>query len=843
MLDRHDSQFAAALRKGARVLIRQSSNVQRLKHTGSADVQLEAVEVLRQLGWEEEQIEIVDARGESADFDKPRPKFNALLRDVRAGEVGIVTIGRGDRLGRNDLESSIFLEACAQTRTYILDGSKLYNPASVNDKLVLRLFSVFAEYENQARTRWLLRARFAKARKLEYRIPLPTPLVWASPDDPEYRAAMIEAGLLHWLDNLDLHKPASRIDDKVYRILPVPDSAAVRATELALAWLLETGDPAVVLERIFDATSGWPHPGKLPVVRSRVYDPRTTEVRWESGTRRRQWGRLRDWIRTPTLYGYYLFRSPRLTEITLGTEAKEFELEFDNAFPAFGSAQDLRQVEEIYSYKGKGWKRGDYAGPRRHALANLRCAEMDEHGAQCGLRLVPLYQRDGRYDYQSHGCVEKGHGTSYVHQSIDFAVFEAVADVFNPDTVRSSIESLQAESGEVLRRRKQIEREIAHLRKKAEAAGDLAMQAHLDRDAKEERHWRAKLREVRSALEVRERDHRRVRQEEERIRSLSASDLERIKELAADLPELLARARSANPDALRRLMRELVTCVRMRRVSGFAVELEIEFPAGGTLLRRVFTRSFAATQPARVWAHGRLLEGADPSTVADELNLAPPRNHRVPWDSERVETAAYIQEHAELGDELREGVHRSTAELAADLKAPRQEIVKAAFLGQLGPARWKDGDLWLCPTLHEIHHALPEVARREVAAETGWPLDDTASRADLVEETGLSRHMVMCFAELWSGTARDATGKLYARRSEVVGALERAIREELERSNPEHLRLDPAGWRPLPEVLESHAHLSRHEILRDFPVVRPGVGYLGTRSIYVWVDDTTGQDG
>lgn len=500
MLDHDESQFAHALRKKAVLLIRQSTYIQKQENTGSAEIQLQTADVLTRFGWPREQIEIVDARGESGDLGRPRPKFNALLEEVRRGEVGIVALARGDRLGRNDVESSTFLQACADTRTYIAEGGKLYNPASVGDRLILQLFSAFAEYENQARARWLLRSRYAKATKLEYRIPLPTGLIWASPDDPVYRERLRDAGLGHWLDRLAEHRAVSRIDGRAHYILPFPDADVVRAIELAIAWLQETGDPGKVRERINDPSSGWPCPGALPAMRARVFDPYAF-VKWEALSQHKQWARLREWILHPALYGYYSFRSPRLAQLMLAEEAREYESQVEHAFPAFGTPIDLALVRAIYRYKKRGWKKGRYTGPRRHALEMVRCGHRDDSGARCDLKLTPMYVQDGSYTYHSHACRERGHEYGYVEGTIDREVIHEVLRVWDPESVRKSIESFRADASTALRRRRLLERELAALEAEHEAASSLALKAHMEQDLEEEHHWRMRRKDLDRALQ------------------------------------------------------------------------------------------------------------------------------------------------------------------------------------------------------------------------------------------------------------------------------------------------------------------------------------------------------
>lgn len=830
MLDLNTALTGRALSKHAQVFVRQSSDKQRQEHTGSADLQLQEAAYLEVLGWPADRIEVVDARGESGRAGAHRPQFAHLLESVRSGRVGIVAVGRSDRLGRNDVDSAIFLEAAALSHTLVMVGGRIYNPASDADSMMLGMMAKFAEYENKARTRWMMSSRLAKARKLEQRILLPTGLVWASPQDGEYVARLQASGLTHWLEQLDEHQEMSSRNGIPYHILPYPDAEVARSVELRIRWLLETGDLGEVLQRIYTDPL-WPRPGRIPVLRAVRYLPGQTPE-WKGGTRSQQWARLKQWFDAPALYGAYSFRAPRLAQITLGEESAAYEVRIDAAFPSFAQPEDERRVRAILAAPKRGWKRGSYTGPRPHALECLRCAVPDANGTPCGLRMTAMYTEGGKYGYYSQACTTRGHAVSHVRGSIDEQVLDMVLGVFDEQAVREAVSSLRVNTGNASSRRRELEAEVKQLEERMRAASELEVQAQLDRDPQSRLHWQEQRREFAALREARESQLQGARAEEEALRTLSREDLERILTLGGDLRTLLARARASDPASLRYIVRELVEAVHFRRISSFAYAIEVEFPSGQRIGRTVFTRNFAATQPARAWAHGRLAEGADPATLAEELNWAPPLNHRVPWDPERVTTASFLHEDAAP---LREGEPQAARVLADCWAVPYRDVLVAAFQAKLGPAVFREGDLLLCPTEGEVHAALPEAARRDVAREQGWPADDTALLAQLREQTGQSKHTLKQLALAGSGLGRDATGRLYARLSEVTVGLAEAIRRTLQEKTPEQLHLDPTGWIPLADAVRRSPGVDRNTLLKRLPHVRPGMGHDGAKSVFVWL--------
>ena len=832
MFQEFDSLLGRAVTKPAEVLIRQSTRYQQLFNTGSANVQFRQQEDVIRLGWPADMVGVTDARGESGSAGANREKFEQLLARVKAGEIGLVAVARSDRLGRNDVDSARFLEAAAATQTLIMVGGRIYNPASDADTMMLQMMSSFAEYENRARIRWMMLTRHSKARELQYRIPLPTGLTWASPDDTEYCARLQKAGLTHWLNRLDLHRELSNLNGKPHYILPFPDAALARSVELRFQWLLETGDPREVLQRIHEHHD-WPQKGRLPVTPRGPYSP-THDVVWNRCSPSDEWTQLRQWFEVPALYGTYAFRSVRLAAATPGAEPDQFRLEYENAFPSFATPADRSAVRTIFGARGRSWRGTEYGGSKPHALECLRCAEPGDRDGICGRRMTAMYQPNGRYGYYSQQCASRGHSAPHVLSGIDQEVLNIVLGAFDPEPVTRAMQHLRIDSDAALSRRRQLEGELRSLKQSIEGAAALELQYQIDNDREGCALWRAKRREFQKQYAACDQAVRIARSDEENVKNLSRADLDRILMLGQDLKSLLERARAKDPGVYRRLVRELIRAVDFRRVSGFAYELEVIFPTGVRVHRTVFTRNFVATQPSLVWAHGRLADGAEPERIAEELNWAPPRNHRVAWDAERVTTAAYAVDHG-YADKPRTGKHESAAAFAHRLGVSHQAVLTAAFLDHLGPARYQNGDLHLCPTEHEIHFGIPEAARLQVAREQGWPEDDTAALSVLVAETGHSKYMAKQLARAGSGLARDLTERLYARRSDVVEGLARAIQEAIAAQAPEHADLDPSGWRPLPEGLKALPHLDRFSILRHLPHVRTPVGYKGARSVYVWI--------
>jgi len=351
----------AAADRGMGLLIRQSSLTQKQNHQASHLVQRDQARYLAALGLPTEHLRVIDARGESGRAGARRELFWQLLADVRAGKVGLLLLARHDRLGRNDADSAALFDALRDTGGFIMVDGRLYDPSEPHDDLMLGLQAKFAEYENKARMRWMQAARWALVCRNQYRVRLPSGLVWASPFDTDYRARLDAADLSYWVErllaqpslyvvrsrqNVIVHTLAADLnathvaalesgrrllrggdgtmpdasDDVVHGDdfddaltadgrgrrwvwvypLPFPDKEVFRSVELRLQWLRETESVSEVYARM-KRHRDWPRPGLLPVTASSMYRP-GMQAEWRRGSL----GALRQWFLCPALYGTYL---------------------------------------------------------------------------------------------------------------------------------------------------------------------------------------------------------------------------------------------------------------------------------------------------------------------------------------------------------------------------------------------------------------------------------------------------------------------------------------------------------------------------------------------------------
>lgn len=171
------------LRRAAFVYVRQSTTTQVEQNRESTQRQYALVERAQTLGWQAEQVTVIDDDlGMSGATVQGRSGFARMTAEVALGHVGIVLGLEVSRLARNNADWYRLLDLCGITDTLIGDTDGVYHPSHFNDRLVLGLKGTMSEAELH-----VLRARLDggirnKAARGELHRGLPVEFVWGDED-------------------------------------------------------------------------------------------------------------------------------------------------------------------------------------------------------------------------------------------------------------------------------------------------------------------------------------------------------------------------------------------------------------------------------------------------------------------------------------------------------------------------------------------------------------------------------------------------------------------------------------------------------------------------------------
>jgi excisionase family DNA binding protein len=214
---------AEHLSRRACVYVRQSTPDQVQNNLESQRRQYALAERARQLGWE--QVEVIDDDLGRSGSGTLRPGFERLLGMLCDGEVGAVLSIEASRLARNGRDWHTLLEFCSIVGALLIDAEGIYDPAQMNDRLLLGMKGTISEMELASFRQRAHEAIKQKARRGELFMRVPVGYVRSVDDrlekDPDERvraaielvfAKFAELGsarrLYFWLGEQGIELPA-----------------------------------------------------------------------------------------------------------------------------------------------------------------------------------------------------------------------------------------------------------------------------------------------------------------------------------------------------------------------------------------------------------------------------------------------------------------------------------------------------------------------------------------------------------------------------------------------------------------------------------------------------------
>jgi excisionase family DNA binding protein len=156
------------------VYLRQSSMAQVRQHTESTRSQYALADRAAAMGWARGDIEVIDTDlGISGKWGVAREGFTELVTRVCTGEVGAIFGIEITRLARSNAEVARLAEFAAITDTLLIDSDAVYDPADVNDRVLLGFKGTMGEMELHVMAQRLQANKRAAAERGELRTPLP----------------------------------------------------------------------------------------------------------------------------------------------------------------------------------------------------------------------------------------------------------------------------------------------------------------------------------------------------------------------------------------------------------------------------------------------------------------------------------------------------------------------------------------------------------------------------------------------------------------------------------------------------------------------------------------------
>ncbi len=786
------------------------------------------------------------------DSEETRQHFENLLEVLATGRYRILAVFAIDRIARNYPDAHRFLACVKKHRVLLMVGDRVLDPSDRHDARVIwrELGDAIAASEDSQER--LQKARWAVASDGWLRVGLPTGLVYAHPTDQAYVQRMRQAGLGHHVtaEAISQHQFSTKIDDlDGYRILPFPDRDVDQACRRLPELVRECGSLSKAIRRIRVGDAGWPsaQAGRFPVLTRSVWQHHR-QVEWKKLTPTS----ARSWLSSAAVYGIFAFVADGLRAFDDGLASDATTIRRIGAFPGFATAEDMLAINELLGAprsRAGGRKDGRFDRslpvPASSSLPSVHCDGDDAGG--CGAAVGTMEREHGEWCFVSRQCPDERHHPNAYGRVIETVARRLILEAFDADAIERCLAHVQVVQDSSTSTASALRAERASLESMKDVARD---------EAALFRHGGGPTQQVKDLVRAKEMDlayhrHRaRIDQIDVELGALDmdgterqrlvAEDLAAIRRLAADIPALLvacdeadrrvaASMREAHADGneaerlrldscarnARRVLAALGVEVGLRERADGDTDVTITMASGWTKTERVAAAYAVGPQAERVWVEAEVRRGTPIERICARLNAAVQTTvfFRRLWTEAKVRSCLeYRRLYETRPDPLPSEARHSIDELAALVGASPEAILAACIssdAGRLGRARIDaEGVLRLEATDAMLHAQFLDLARRHVAVENDWPIEDTFALTELGTPDPETRIAISNWALRGSGIAYDLSGRRFTRKSQLslgrrplpgTSAYLEAL-NDARAADPAMAALDPAHWVPLPEA-------------------------------------------
>ena len=525
------------LRRLALVYVRQSSPHQPLMNQESLKLQYDLQHRAQAAGWEPSQVRIIDTDlGRTGRTAAGRQGFQELVALVNQEQVGIIFAYDVTRLARNCTDWYHLLDLCGFRTCLVGDQDGIYDPATVNGRLILGLKGLISELELHT-----LKAR-------------------------------LTAGLLNKAQrgDLALTLPVGLLRDSLGRVFKHPDQEVQNRLGLVFTTFLQVKAACQVV-RCFNE-----HHLLLP------RKDHGGDVVWRKPTVPAILGVLKN----PAYAGAFVYGRTRAVpragapheRVQKPLPIAEWKICHKDRYPPYIDWDTFATIQDMISDNYSAYDRNQSRGVPRPGEALL-------HGivycGECGHKMVVQYKRKTCYicnylrqQYQVPVCQH------LPANPIDAYVVRAFLDALSPVELELYEKAVAALLQDDERMQRAQQQQLQRLRYQACLAERQFNQADPDNrlvTAELERRWEAALRELKEAEE----QFRPEQQRPPAPEALSPEEREAFLQAGRKIPELWRQDR-LSPQQQKAFLRCLIDKVVVHRSAADRLEVRIVWRGGDT---------------------------------------------------------------------------------------------------------------------------------------------------------------------------------------------------------------------------------------------------------------------
>jgi DNA invertase Pin-like site-specific DNA recombinase len=523
------------LNRQAVIYVRQSSPNQVTSNLESQRMQYALRERAILLGWHEHDVQVIDVDlGRSGATTDGRVGFQKLVAQIALGEVGILLAFDATRLARNCSHWYQLLDLCGRTDCLIADRDGMYDPSSINGRLLLGLKGQISELELHTIRARLTAGILSKAERGELELTLPTGL------------QRLESGVV-------VKHPSSEVQQRI---------------DLVFATFFE--------QKSVSQTVRWFIKHDLLLPRR----DRFGEIQWKRATA----ASISSILNNPAYAGAAVYgrtrwkkseTSGKMQGITLPPHQWRYCVR--DKFPAYITWETFERMQAMLRDNYNEYSRNKTRGVPREGQALL-------HGitycGECGHKMCVQYKGGTQYlcnhlKQQTGAPVCQRIGADAIDNQVVTWFFQALS-IAEIDVASQALATTDTKYEKILGARRQ---QIDRLRYQCQLAERQFMQSDPDNrlvTGELERRWEASLRELKSAEEQLALDEQHAPSY-----AIPADLLELLKDLGPRLPELW-NANLLKTSQKKSLLRSLIDKVVIHRVAHDQIETRVVWRGGAT---------------------------------------------------------------------------------------------------------------------------------------------------------------------------------------------------------------------------------------------------------------------
>lgn len=572
------------LERKAMIYVRQSSPNQVMTNKESQRMQYALRERAISLGWHEQDTRVIDADlGRSGTSVDEREGFQYLVAQIALDTVGILLAFDATRLARNCSHWYQLLDLCGHHDCLIADRDGVYDPTSINGRLLLGLKGQISELELHTIRARLTAGILSKAERGELGLTLPTGLVRT--------------------DGVVTKHPSAEVRDRI---------------DLLFATCLERKSIA--------QTVRWFIKNDLLLPRR----DRHGDIQWKRATA----ASISSFLNNPAYAGAATYGRSRWTKSENTGKMQQRQLPppkwrycVHDKYPAYISWDTFERIQTMLRDNYSEYARNKTRGVPREGKALL-------HGivycGECGHKMCVQYKGGTQYlcnhlKQQTGAPVCQRIGGDAIDDTVVTWFFEALS-VAEINVAAAALQHSDAEHEQVASAHEQ---QLERLRYESLLAERQFLKSDPDNrlvTGELERRWEASLRELKSAEEELDR----LRQDEP-LYIIPEDLLEALRDVGPRLPELW-NAKLLSDAQKKTLLRSLIDKVVIHRLAPDQVQTRVVWRGGATTsdVVRVTVGKFAwLSDAAEMEATIKRMtaEGHSDAAIAEHLTAA---GHRSP---------------------------------------------------------------------------------------------------------------------------------------------------------------------------------------------------------------------